>query len=204
MMRGGEQIVAANNQKERDTMPEVGENSWYSSIPGIDAATGALDNAKEEIGSFVDQTKTEGADLFGSVKNSVGSVTGLLPGGDEQGTPVASVAPVAPGSPVASVAPGAPGAPVASVASGSSWNPFTGSSWNPFTGGRRRQMRMKGGKSLGLDYYATPVNGIKVAQPTYMEYYKGGKRRRSCKRRRTRRSRSRSRRRSCKSHRKRR
>ncbi len=55
---------------------------------------------------------------------------------------------------------------------------------------RSKQMRMKGGKGLGLDYYATSVNGIKVAQPTYMEYYKGGKRRKTCKKR--------SRRRSCK------
>jgi hypothetical protein len=61
---------------------------------------------------------------------------------------------------------------------------------------RSKQMRMKGGKGLGLDYYATSVNGIKVAQPTYMEYYKGGKRRKTCKKRRTRRNRSR--RRSCK------
>ena len=51
-------------------------------------------------------------------------------------------------------------------------------------GGRRRsrQMRMKGGRGLGLDYYATSVNGIKMAQPTYMEYYKGGRRRKTCKR----------------------
>ena len=66
-------------------------------------------------------------------------------------------------------------------------------------GGKRRskQMRMKGGRGLGLDYYATSVNGIKVAHPTYMEYYKGGKRRsskrrRSCKKRRSKRSRRRS------------
>jgi hypothetical protein len=46
-------------------------------------------------------------------------------------------------------------------------------------GGRRRTMR--GGRGLGLTYYATPVNGIKVVEPTYMEYYKGGRRRRSRK-----------------------
>ena len=45
-------------------------------------------------------------------------------------------------------------------------------------GGKRRSMRMrKGGyRGLGLTYYATPVDGIKVAEPTYMEYYTGGKR----------------------------
>jgi len=36
-------------------------------------------------------------------------------------------------------------------------------------GGRRRKMKgvMKGGKSLGLTYYASPVHGLKVAEPTY-------------------------------------
>lgn len=49
---------------------------------------------------------------------------------------------------------------------------------NPIGGKRRRSMRMrKGGyRGLGLTYYATPVDGIKVAEPTYMEYYTGGKR----------------------------
>jgi hypothetical protein len=45
-------------------------------------------------------------------------------------------------------------------------------------GGRRRK-HMRGGigssNSLGLTYYASPVNGIKVAEPTYMEFYKGGR-----------------------------
>ena len=54
----------------------------------------------------------------------------------------------------------------------------------------------QGGRGLGLTYYATPVNGLRVAEPTYMEYYKGGKRsagKRSAKRnakRRTRRCKS--------------
>lgn len=61
-----------------------------------------------------------------------------------------------------------------------------------------KRMRMKGGRGLGLDYYATSVNGIKVAQPTYMEYYKGGKRRTKRSRRRSKRSRTCKRRRSCK------
>ena len=59
--------------------------------------------------------------------------------------------------------------------------------WYQFWGGKRH---MRGGQGLGLTYYATPVNGLKVAEPTYMEYYTGGRRkrstrkRRSCKRRR--------------------
>lgn len=49
-------------------------------------------------------------------------------------------------------------------------------------GGRRR--KYKGGKGgLGLTYYATPVDGMKVAEPTYWEEYKGGARRSRSQRR---------------------
>jgi hypothetical protein len=40
---------------------------------------------------------------------------------------------------------------------------------------RRRSRTMKGGRDgLGLTYYATPVSGIKVAQPTTLLYYADG------------------------------
>lgn len=47
----------------------------------------------------------------------------------------------------------------------------------PATGGRRRRAKsMKGGKGgLGLTYYATPVSGLKVVEPTRMA---GGSRKR--------------------------
>ena len=39
----------------------------------------------------------------------------------------------------------------------------------------KKTRRMKGGKGgLGLTYYATPVNGLKVAEPTYWEVYGNG------------------------------
>lgn len=44
-------------------------------------------------------------------------------------------------------------------------------------GGRRRRYRrtMKGGKGgLGLTYYATPVSGLRVAEPTTWQYYANG------------------------------
>ncbi len=44
-----------------------------------------------------------------------------------------------------------------------------------FGGRRRRQKAGKGG--LGLGYYASSVDGMKVAEPTYWEEYKGGARR---------------------------
>jgi hypothetical protein len=46
-----------------------------------------------------------------------------------------------------------------------------------FNGGKRkrRSRTMKGGKGgLGLTYYATPVSGIKVAEPTTLLYYENG------------------------------
>ena len=56
-------------------------------------------------------------------------------------------------------------------------------------GGSRRRRRMRGGKGgLGLGYYASPVQGANVAEPT--SWIKGGSRRRkSRKSRRTRRHR---------------
>jgi hypothetical protein len=51
-------------------------------------------------------------------------------------------------------------------------------------GGKRRRRtlkmkrRMKGGRGLGLSYYATPVSGLNMAEPTYFMKY-GGKRRKS-------------------------
>lgn len=44
-------------------------------------------------------------------------------------------------------------------------------------GGRRRRQQKAGKGGLGLAYYATPVDGMKVAEPTYWEEYKGGARR---------------------------
>jgi hypothetical protein len=67
------------------------------------------------------------------------------------------------------------------------------------TGGRRRRYRtMKGGKGgFGLTYYAAPVSGLKVAEPTYLitpktnwDISKGGSRKRKGRKsRRTRRHR---------------
>jgi len=66
-------------------------------------------------------------------------------------------------------------------------------------GGRRRRgrtqsQRQRGGKGgLGLTYYASPVDGMKVAEPTYWEEYKGGRSRSRSRRRTQRRSRGRGR-----------
>jgi hypothetical protein len=63
-----------------------------------------------------------------------------------------------------------------------------------FGGRRRRRTQQKAGKGgLGLAYYATPVDGMKVAEPTYWEEYKGGARRSRSRRRTQRKSRGRGR-----------
>jgi hypothetical protein len=79
--------------------------------------------------------------------------------------------------------------------------PETGKSWyEVWKGGRRgsRRRYQQGGRGLGLNYYATPVNGLRVAEPTYMEYYKGGKRRNT--KRRTRRCKSKRCKKTCRKH----
>jgi len=163
-------VVVKPNLEGVKQNPEVvkPEDSWLSSIPGASVVTGAFDTAKEETSSFLGDTAGE---VTGIASTGTEYVKSFLPGTGEE--PVAA-APMAQGT----VEP-------------KKW-------WQIFGGKRRsRQMRMKGGRDLGLDYYATPVSGLRVAQPTYMEYYKGGKRsrikrrsyrrkRRTCKRRRRR------------------
>jgi len=39
---------------------------------------------------------------------------------------------------------------------------------------KAKSRKMRGGKPLGLTYYATPVHGVKVAEPTYWEVYGNG------------------------------
>jgi hypothetical protein len=45
-----------------------------------------------------------------------------------------------------------------------------------YGGKRRTKRRMKGGDKLGLTYYATPVSGIKMPEPTY--WIQGGRKHR--------------------------
>jgi hypothetical protein len=47
---------------------------------------------------------------------------------------------------------------------------------------RSRYLAKKGGSRIGVAQYASPVEDIKMAQPTYVESYSGGKKRRTMKR----------------------
>lgn len=150
--------------------PVVATPDSNSWFPDTSSLTGALGSATEGTSSFFSGAKEEGS---GVISSATGALSGFFSGPVEE--------PKGSGTAEGS---GTPGTPVET------------------NGGKRRskQMRMKGGRGLGLDYYATSVNGIKVAQPTYMEYYKGGKRRTKRSRRRTCKKRRRTckRRRSCK------
>ena len=182
-MRGGEtdaeRLERERLEREKQANPE---DSWLSSIPGASVVTGAFDTAKEETSSFLGDTAGE---VTGIASTGTEYVKSFFPGTGEE--PVAE----APGSASMAAAPVAAAPMAQGTVEPKKW-------WQIFGGKRRsRQMRMKGGRDLGLDYYATPVSGLRVAQPTYMEYYKGGKRsrtkrrshrrkRRTCKRRRRR------------------
>jgi hypothetical protein len=76
--------------------------------------------------------------------------------------------------------------------------PTTETKTETVTGGKRHKTmkRIKGGKGgLGLVYYASPVSGLRVAEPTYMIPYNnvkmGGKRRSSGHKRRSKKNKSR-------------
>ena len=143
---------------------------------GEDAPDAALVPGQEGTGSAT-------TDITGTSESTLDNITGAVGSATTAITAAAGTAATYLTAPAAA----APAAPAAAAPAEQNKSWYSGlTSW--FGGGKRRKgsRRMRGGKGLGLDYYATSVDGLKVAQPTYMEYYKGGKRstnkRRSCKR----------------------
>ena len=49
------------------------------------------------------------------------------------------------------------------------------------TKSKSRYLARKGGRGLGLTYYAAPVSDIKIAEPTYLLNYQGGRKRKTAK-----------------------
>lgn len=153
--------------------------SFWSKLTGW--GTSAVEKTKE-VGSNIDtglgNMGTQASNAVSSTFSAVGEgFSNLIPSSSNVSSP-----PVASTTTVSSP-------PVASTTTG-------------YTGGRRRRRTrsMKGGKGgLGLTYYATPVSGLAVAEPTSWQFYangtnqysvKGGSRkRRGRKSRRTRRHR---------------
>jgi len=172
---------------------------YFSSTPTTSSPYGA--SGASSTGSFFGQApstygapqtdKKEGSGFFGNLFGSSEKPQELMvPGGYgssyRDSSYGASQAPMAPGgygssyrapSYGASQAPMAPGGYGSSYRASSYNAPRASTASSAYGGKKRRSKRMKGGRGLGLDYYATPVDGSDVAQPTYMMNYEGGRRR---------------------------
>jgi hypothetical protein len=125
--------------------PYAPKRSWGDYFSGT---TSNIENSLSNLSSnIVDSTKSLGS----SISNSVSSVT------SNSNTGVSPVEPLQQDS--------------------QNMEQLQNASPEPTYGGKRRMAtrKMRGGKNgLGLTYYATPVSGIKVVQPTYWEVYGDG------------------------------
>ena len=155
-------------QKGGQPVPAPAEKGFFDDLLGS-ASNTASNNAPAEKGFF--------DDLFGSASNTASNTA---PAPDEKGffddLFGSAAAPVP--------------APASNPVSNSNLNPVSNPDLNPppvskkhytdavskiYKGTPPYSPEKKGGGKLGLMYYATPVNGIKVAEPTYM--IKGGSKR---------------------------
>ena len=125
----------------------------------ISSVTDVTKNAVAGTEGYLDGVKKESGSWFSGVKDkSSGMFSGLFSSSDA--APAASTEVVSATTPDATTS-----TEVVPDAS---------------SGGRRRRRRrcarsMKGGKGgLGLTYYATPVSGMKVAEPTSWQFYANG------------------------------
>jgi len=133
-------------------------SSWFSSFgqSAKNSASGAVNALESGLGSAWEGTK--------SVGSSIGSAVGLS---DQQPPYQSQQAPY--------------------QSQQAPYQPQQQAPYQMSQGGRKRRhsRKMRGGKGgLGLTYYASPVSGLKVAEPTYWEVYgdehimKAGSRRR--------------------------
>ncbi len=170
------------------------DQSWYSGIAGL-FSTGVqkVKDAANSVNTTIGNVATSGANAFSDTTSSVVDVVSA-PFSSSSDTTIQSGMN---GDPSQSGMNGDPSQ------SGMNGNPnqsgMTVNSYGQQAGRRRKRCRsMKGGKGgSNLAYYAAPVSGLKVAEPTTWQYYangvnqysvKGGSRkRRSRKSRRTRR-----------------
>ena len=127
--------------------PNAPKKSWLQAVSGT--ASGAVNGASNLIGEGASSISTGaeglGTSVMGVFNTDVGSAPVAAPVQPVEVQPVA-VQPVAVQPEV-----------------------------QPVGGRRKKRCRtMKGGKGLGLTYYATPVSGLKVAEPTTWQYYANG------------------------------
>ena len=162
--RGGDLPVIQNPPLN----PTTSENeSWTSGITSN--ITSGFNKLTDEAKNLVKTEEGEEGEEEGTLTSMTNSVTGFFSSEPKVETQVVET--TVETQPVAPVAQVVETQPVAPVETKKLW-------YEVWKGGRRgSRRRQQGGRGLGLTYYATPVNGLRVAEPTYMEYYKGGKRR---------------------------
>jgi hypothetical protein len=137
-----------------DTTSGIEQPGMFSNA--ITSVTDVTQKAVAGTEGYLDGVKKESGSWFSGVKDkSSGMFSGLFSSSDA--APAASTEVVPATTPDASTS--------------------TEVDPNDSSGGRRRRRArsMKGGKGgLGLTYYATPVSGMKVAEPTSWQFYANG------------------------------
>ena len=135
-------------------------SSWWSGTStGTTTGTGLLSTAENNLSSFASNISNTTSQAL----NNISSPSSYQPSSTSYSAP----------TPLAAPAYSAPSAA-----------PANNDNLVETYGGKRRRRtlkmkrRMKGGRGLGLSYYATPVSGLNMAEPTYFMKY-GGKRRKS-------------------------
>ena len=153
----------------RSSDPNAPKRSWSDWAFGT--TSGAVEGASSLLSSATNSVTGAASSFGSSIGNALNSNVNLLEGSP---APSPGVAPASGVTPVSGVA------PASGVAPTQDYNQT-----NPAIGGRRKKQnrtmkkgkrrQMKGGKGgLGLTYYASPVSGLKVAEPTYWEVYANG------------------------------
>lgn len=140
------------------------EPGMFDKIMGTvsDSASETYESVKGDLGNQVVQVQAEADQLVDQGKGALASVQESVLGSSSD-TAAPGVAPVT--------------------------GPVEEKKWYQFWGGKRRSKQMMGGRynsASDLAFYAAPVTDARVAEPTYMMQYTGGKksrrkRRKYCK-----------------------
>lgn len=152
-----EEVVENQNPEELGMMDKVMGTVSDSASETIESVKGDLSNQVGLVTEEAGQLVDQGKDAIASVQESVL--------GSSSDTAAPGVAPV------------------------TGQGPVEEKKWYQFWGGRRRSKQMMGGRynsASDLAFYAAPVTDARVAEPTYMMQYTGGKksrrkRRKYCK-----------------------
>lgn len=158
--KGGESLVPMPESRGLVPMPET--NGWFSGLSNwwsgtSEKAKGLLQGTSEKAKGFI-----QGADNL--VGDSVNKVSNVVSDSVSAAQNTLNKTIDLPGTSDTTVAP----AQVKTDLTGQASLPSMTVGGKRKSKSRRRCKTMKGGKnSLGLTYYASPVSGLKVAQPTY-------------------------------------